>query len=43
MPSIFTSVLTAPGASVSGTVKRLAIPKTQQVDAGDLLLEIAPH
>jgi pyruvate carboxylase len=29
-------------ASVSGTVKRLAIPQTQQVDAGDLLLEIAP-
>jgi pyruvate carboxylase len=27
-------------ASVGGTVKRLAIPKTQQVDAGDLLLEI---
>jgi len=27
-------------ATVSGTVKRLAIPKTQQVDAGDLLLEI---
>jgi pyruvate carboxylase len=27
-------------ASVAGTVKRLAIPKTQQVDAGDLLLEI---
>ncbi|MBC7591470.1 MAG: pyruvate carboxylase [Salinibacterium sp.] len=26
--------------SVSGTVKRLAIPATQQVDAGDLLLEI---
>ncbi|MEP6479704.1 MAG: biotin/lipoyl-containing protein, partial [Rhodoglobus sp.] len=29
-------------ASVAGTVKRLAIPKTQQVDAGDLLLEIEP-
>ncbi len=29
-------------ASVSGTVKRLAIPTTQQVDAGDLLLEISP-
>ena len=27
-------------ATVGGTVKRLAIPKTQQVDAGDLLLEI---
>ena len=27
-------------AAVGGTVKRLAIPKTQQVDAGDLLLEI---
>jgi pyruvate carboxylase len=27
---------------VSGTVKRLAIPKTQQVDAGDLLLEVTP-
>ncbi|CAN5194457.1 pyruvate carboxylase [soil metagenome] len=27
-------------ASVAGTVKRLAVPKTQQVDAGDLLLEI---
>ncbi len=25
---------------VAGTVKRLAIPKTQQVDAGDLLVEI---
>jgi len=29
-------------ASVAGTVKRLAIPKTQQVDAGDLLVEITP-
>ena len=29
-------------ASVAGRVKRLAIPKTQQVDAGDLLLEIEP-
>ncbi|WP_341952038.1 pyruvate carboxylase [Salinibacterium sp. TMP30] len=29
-------------ASVAGTVKRLAIPKTQQVDAGDLLIEIEP-
>jgi pyruvate carboxylase len=29
-------------ASVAGTVKRLAIPKTQQVDVGDLLVEIEP-
>jgi pyruvate carboxylase len=29
-------------ATVSGTVKRLAIPKTQQVDAGDLLVELEP-
>jgi pyruvate carboxylase len=29
-------------ATVAGTVRRLAIPTTQQVDAGDLLLEIAP-
>jgi pyruvate carboxylase len=29
-------------ASVSGTVQRLAIPKTQQVDAGDLLIVIEP-
>jgi pyruvate carboxylase len=29
-------------ATVGGRVKRLAIPKTQQVDAGDLLLEIEP-
>jgi pyruvate carboxylase len=29
-------------AGVSGTVRRLAIPTTQQVDAGDLLLEIDP-
>jgi pyruvate carboxylase len=28
---------------VAGTVKRLAIPLTQQVDAGDLLLEIDAH
>jgi len=28
--------------SVSGTVTRLAIPKTQQVDAGDLILVIGP-
>jgi pyruvate carboxylase len=27
-------------AAVGGTVRRLAIPKTQQVDGGDLLLEI---
>ncbi len=27
---------------VAGTVKRLAIPATQQVDAGDLLVEITP-
>ena len=27
-------------AGIAGTVKRLAIPATQQVDAGDLLLEI---
>jgi pyruvate carboxylase len=30
-------------ATVAGTVTRLAIPKTQQVDAGDLLLEIEPR
>ena len=29
-------------ASVAGTVKRLAIPRTQQVDAGDLLVVIEP-
>ncbi len=29
-------------ASIAGTVKRLAIPHTQQVDAGDLLVEIEP-
>jgi pyruvate carboxylase len=29
-------------ASIAGTVRRLAIPKTQQVDAGDLLIEIVP-
>ncbi|MEO6944790.1 MAG: pyruvate carboxylase [Lacisediminihabitans sp.] len=29
-------------ASVAGTVRRLAIPRTQQVDAGDLLIEIVP-
>jgi len=33
------AAITAP---VAGTVKRLAIPKTQQVDAGDLLVEIEP-
>ena len=27
-------------ANIAGTVLRLAIPKTQQVDAGDLLVEI---
>jgi pyruvate carboxylase len=27
-------------ASIAGVVKRLAIPRTQQVDAGDLLLEV---
>jgi pyruvate carboxylase len=32
------AAITAP---VGGTVKRLAIPKTQQVDAGDLIVEIA--
>jgi pyruvate carboxylase len=29
-------------ATVAGKVTRLAIPKTQQVDAGDLLVEITP-
>ena len=29
-------------ASVAGKITRLAIPKTQQVDAGDLLVEITP-
>lgn len=29
-------------ATVGGKVSRLAIPKTQQVDAGDLLVEITP-
>jgi len=29
-------------ATIGGTVSRLAIPKTQQVDAGDLLVEITP-
>ncbi|MCU1420541.1 MAG: pyruvate carboxylase, partial [Microbacteriaceae bacterium] len=29
-------------ASVAGVVRRLAVPKTQQVDAGDLLVEIDP-
>jgi pyruvate carboxylase len=33
------AAITAP---VAGTVRRLAIPKTQQVDAGDLLVEIEP-
>ena len=27
---------------VSGRVKRLAVPKTQQVDAGDLLVVVEP-
>ena len=27
---------------IAGTVERLAIPKTQQVDAGDLLVVVAP-
>jgi pyruvate carboxylase len=27
---------------VAGTVRRIAVPKTQQVDAGDLLVEIDP-
>jgi pyruvate carboxylase len=29
-------------ATVGGVVRRLAVPKTQQVDAGDLLVEIDP-
>ena len=29
-------------ATVAGVVRRLAVPKTQQVDAGDLLVEIDP-
>jgi len=29
-------------ASVAGIVRRLAIPRTQQVDAGDLLVVIEP-
>jgi pyruvate carboxylase len=29
-------------ASVAGTVERIAIPKTQQVDAGDLLVVVSP-
>jgi pyruvate carboxylase len=32
------AAITAP---VAGTVRRVAIPKTQQVDAGDLIVEIA--
>jgi pyruvate carboxylase len=31
------AAITAP---VAGTVKRVAIPKTQQVDAGDLIVEL---
>jgi pyruvate carboxylase len=27
---------------IAGTIERLAIPKTQQVDAGDLLVVVAP-
>jgi pyruvate carboxylase len=33
------AAITAP---VAGTIERLAIPKTQQVDAGDLLVVVAP-
>ena len=33
------AAITAP---IAGTVRRVAIPKTQQVDAGDLIVEIAP-
>jgi pyruvate carboxylase len=33
------AAITAP---IAGTIERLAIPKTQQVDAGDLLVVIAP-
>jgi pyruvate carboxylase len=29
-------------AAIAGIVRRLAVPKTQQVDGGDLLLEIEP-
>ena len=31
------AAITAP---IAGTVRRVAIPKTQQVDAGDLIVEI---
>ncbi|PJJ55114.1 pyruvate carboxylase [Compostimonas suwonensis] len=34
------AAITAP---VAGTIERLAVPKTQQVDAGDLLVVIAPR
>jgi pyruvate carboxylase len=27
---------------ISGTVARLAVPRTQQVDAGDLLVVVSP-
>jgi pyruvate carboxylase len=27
---------------ISGTIERVAIPKTQQVDAGDLLVVVRP-
>jgi pyruvate carboxylase len=33
------AAITAP---IAGTIERLAIPKTQQVDAGDLLVVITP-
>jgi len=33
------AAITAP---VAGVIERLAIPKTQQVDAGDLLVVITP-
>jgi pyruvate carboxylase len=33
------AAITAP---IAGTVERLAIPKTQQVDAGDLLVVVTP-
>jgi pyruvate carboxylase len=29
-------------AAVAGKVKRIAVPTTQQVDGGDLLVEIEP-
>jgi len=33
------AAITAP---IAGVVERLAIPKTQQVDAGDLLVVVTP-